>query len=108
MQKYLILVMPLFLSGCFVGETASLVVQAPFEAVDAPRLYCSIGGRVSMESARMRDDIPPFLEKHGLEVDQRDPYSFYMGCIQLVMKEGEMFTGVADPRREGSAGGSRW
>lgn len=29
-----IVLMSLSLSGCFVGETAALVVQAPFEAVD--------------------------------------------------------------------------
>ena len=53
----------------------------------------------------MRDDIPLFLEKHGYSVDLRDPYSFYMGCIQMVMNVNEEFIGVADPRRDGSAQG---
>lgn len=30
-----LLVLPLFLSGCFVGETVALVVQTPFEVADA-------------------------------------------------------------------------
>ncbi len=29
-----ILSIPMLLSGCFVGETAALVVQAPFEVAD--------------------------------------------------------------------------
>jgi gamma-glutamyltranspeptidase/glutathione hydrolase len=78
--------------------------QSPFLAVDAPRLHCSLEGVVSLESPRMRTDIPRFLEQHGFEIRHRDPYSFYMGSIQLVMHEGESFFGVADPRRDGAAG----
>ncbi|MDH3347986.1 MAG: gamma-glutamyltransferase family protein [Desulfobulbaceae bacterium] len=81
--------------------------QSPYDAVAAPRLHCSVGGRVSMEASRMRNDIPQLLEKHGYSVDLRDPYSFYMGCIQLVVHENGEFIGVADPRRDGSAGGPR-
>ncbi len=29
-----LMTLPLLLSGCFVGETAALVVQAPFEVAD--------------------------------------------------------------------------
>ena len=29
-----LIALPLSLSGCFVGETAALVVQAPFEVAD--------------------------------------------------------------------------
>lgn len=79
--------------------------QSPYDAVSAPRLHCSVGGRVSMEASRMRDDIPKLLEKHGYDVDFRDPYSFYLGCVQLIVHEKGEFIGVADPRRDGSAGG---
>jgi gamma-glutamyltranspeptidase/glutathione hydrolase len=79
--------------------------QSPLEAVDAPRLYCNYAGRVSLEASRMRDDIPPLLRQHGFEVDMRDPYSFYMGCVQLVLRDGSEYLGVADPRRDGAAGG---
>ena len=81
--------------------------QSLFEAVDAPRMYCDINGRVSLESPRMRDDIPVYLEKDGFTIDHRSPYSFYMGCIQMVMRDGDHFIGVADPRRDGAAGGPR-
>jgi len=82
-----------------------LQYQSPYDAVAAPRLHCSVGGRVSLEASRMRNDIPHWLEKHGFQVDLRDPYSFYLGCVQLVMSEKGEFVGVADPRRDGSAAG---
>jgi len=79
--------------------------HSPFEAVDAPRLHCAVDGTVSLEISRMRSDIPDALRRYGFEIDERDPYSFYLGCVQLVMREGGRFIGVADPRRDGSAGG---
>jgi len=77
----------------------------PLAAVDAPRLYCSLRGKVSLELTRMRNDIPVALERHGYQIDSRDPYSFYLGCVQLVVREENEFIGVADPRRDGSAAG---
>jgi gamma-glutamyltranspeptidase/glutathione hydrolase len=77
----------------------------PWAAVDAPRLHCSLRGRVSAELTRMRNDIPAALERHGYQIDARDPYSFYLGCVQLVVREKDEFLGVADPRRDGSAAG---
>ena len=48
------------------------------------------------------------LEKAGFQIDERDPYSFYLGCVQMVMrgKKGKII-GVADPRRDGSAEGPK-
>jgi gamma-glutamyltranspeptidase/glutathione hydrolase len=77
----------------------------PLAAVDAPRLHCSLDGKVSLEASRMRNDIPAALERRGFTLDVRDAYSFYMGCVQLVQRERNVFTGVADPRRDGAAGG---
>ncbi len=82
-----------------------LGTHTPFAAVDAPRLFCSLGGLVSLEASRMRDDLPEAMENAGFEVQRRDPYSFYMGCVQLVLREGGELTGVADARRDGSAAG---
>ena len=84
-----------------------LAKQAPYDAVAAPRLHCSLNGLVSLEASRMRSDIPPMLEQKGFTVKVRDAYSFYMGCVQLVCHERKIFTGVADPRRDGAAGGPR-
>lgn len=64
-----------------------LAGQSPFDAVSAPRMHCSFDGKVSLETAFFRNDIPPFLEKHGFKVDIREPFSFYLGCIQLVLND---------------------
>jgi gamma-glutamyltranspeptidase/glutathione hydrolase len=77
----------------------------PFDAVEAPRMHCSIKGKVSLEGTRMRDDIPLLLRRRGFHISIRDPYSFYLGCVQLVLHEHDEFIGVADPRRDGSAKG---
>jgi gamma-glutamyltranspeptidase/glutathione hydrolase len=53
----------------------------------------------------MRDDLPRALEHVGFTVDRREPFSFHLGCVQLVARERKEFVGVADPRRDGSAGG---
>jgi gamma-glutamyltranspeptidase/glutathione hydrolase len=53
----------------------------------------------------MRDDIPKALKKEGFTIDIREPMSFFLGCVQLVLAENDEFIGVADPRRDGSAGG---
>ena len=82
-----------------------LKTRTPFEAVASPRLHCNLNGKVSLEAARMRSDIPDALRRHGFTVDVRDPYSFYLGCVQLVLKERGGFVGVADPRRDGAAAG---
>jgi gamma-glutamyltranspeptidase/glutathione hydrolase len=79
--------------------------HTPYEAVAAPRLHCSVDGRVSLESPRFRDDIPRKLTARGYTIDHRDSMSFYLGCVQLVQRDRVGFTGVADPRRDGSAGG---
>jgi gamma-glutamyltranspeptidase/glutathione hydrolase len=91
--------------SCIAQVFLRLAKQLPFESVDAPRLHCSADGTVSMEASRMRSDIPATLERHGFTIDVREPYSFYLGCVQLVMHEGNKFVGVADPRRDGEAGG---
>lgn len=83
--------------------------ERPFDAVDAPRLHCSTRGKVSLEAPRMRSDLARLLADYGLRLDDRGPYAFYLGCVQLAMRQagdqsGELI-GVADPRRDGAAGG---
>ena len=79
----------------------------PLDAVTAPRLFCSLNGRVSLEASRMRDDLPRAFERRGFTVDRRESFSFYLGCVQLVMRGRNELIGVADPRRDGAAGGAR-
>jgi gamma-glutamyltranspeptidase/glutathione hydrolase len=82
-----------------------LAHQSPFDAVSAPRMHCSFSGKVSLEAAYFRNDILPHLKKHGFIIDIREPFSFYLGCVQMVLNESGMYIGVADPRRDGSARG---
>jgi gamma-glutamyltranspeptidase/glutathione hydrolase len=79
--------------------------STPYAAVEAPRLHCSLAGKVALEATRMRNDTAAALQRKGFHIDVRDPYSFYLGCVQLVVRDGDDFIGVADPRRDGSAGG---
>jgi gamma-glutamyltranspeptidase/glutathione hydrolase len=78
-----------------------------YEAVEAPRLHCSLNGTVSIERLRMDPDTTTSLEQAGYSVTARDPYSFYLGCVQAVMRKDGQFHGAADPRRDGAAGGPR-
>ncbi|MBC8178576.1 MAG: gamma-glutamyltransferase family protein [Desulfobacteraceae bacterium] len=84
-----------------------LAWQSPFDAVAAPRLHCTFDGKVSLEASYMRDDIPELLKERGFEIDIREPMSFYLGSVQMVLFERGEFIGVADPRRDGSALGAR-
>ncbi|MBN2326224.1 MAG: gamma-glutamyltransferase, partial [Candidatus Omnitrophica bacterium] len=79
--------------------------QSPMDAVAAPRLHCSLKGVVYLEASRMRSDIPRTLRKRGFDIIEREPFSFYLGCVQMVLRDKDLFTGVADLRRDGSAGG---
>lgn len=83
-----------------------LAGRPPLEAVSAPRMHCSISGKVSLEATRMPDSIPKYLERRGFTIDVRNPMSFYLGCVQLVLREGKNLIGVADPRRDGAAVGA--
>jgi gamma-glutamyltranspeptidase/glutathione hydrolase len=79
--------------------------KRPLDAVAAPRLFCSLKGKVSLEASRMRSDVPRALERLGFTVEPREPFSFYLGCVQLAVRDRSEFVGAADPRRDGSAGG---
>jgi gamma-glutamyltranspeptidase/glutathione hydrolase len=77
------------------------------QAVKAPRMHCSLGGRISLEADRFSPDLIAFLKKKGYRIDRKEPYSFYLGCIQAVLKRrtGGGFQGIADIRRDGVAKG---
>ncbi len=77
------------------------------EAMQAPRLHCSLGGRVSLEAERFPDELVTFFQEKGYRIDKREPYSFYLGAIHAVLKkhDGTGFQGVAEVRRDGTAGG---
>ena len=77
------------------------------EAIERPRLHCSIGGKISLEADRFDPSIINYLERLGYEIDRRPPYSFYMGAIYAALRHQtkKRFEGVAEIRRDGSAAG---
>lgn len=81
--------------------------QTITDAMVEPRLHCSVGGLISLETDRFDPAVPEHLAALGYKLDPREPYAFYLGCIQAVLREqtGSGFQGVADMRRDGSAAG---
>jgi gamma-glutamyltranspeptidase/glutathione hydrolase len=77
------------------------------EAMFAPRLHCSLGGRMSIEVDRFPHEMVDFFQRKGYRIDKRPNFSFYLGAIHAVLKKqsGPGFQGVADKRRDGVAGG---
>ncbi|KAA3659697.1 MAG: gamma-glutamyltransferase [Calditrichaeota bacterium] len=75
------------------------------EAMKAPRIHCSLGGKVSFESGRMPTELSAYLRENEFRVDPREDYAFYLGCLQAVLRKqsGKGFQGVADIRRDGTA-----
>jgi gamma-glutamyltranspeptidase/glutathione hydrolase len=81
--------------------------QSIGEAMLAPRIHCSLGGRVSLEAERFPDKLLSLLQEKGYRIDEREAFSFYLGAIHAVLKkhDGTGFQGVAEVRRDGTAGG---
>ncbi|MFC2076613.1 gamma-glutamyltransferase family protein [candidate division KSB1 bacterium] len=77
------------------------------EAMEQPRLHCSIGGKISLEAERFEPEVVDYLEKTGYKIDRREPFSFYLGAIHAVIRcqSRSGFQGVAEIRRDGTAGG---
>jgi gamma-glutamyltranspeptidase/glutathione hydrolase len=75
------------------------------EAMRAPRIHCSLGGKVSLEAGRFPESLIEYLKENEYRIDRREDYAFYLGCIQAVIKKqsGEGFQAVADIRRDGKA-----
>lgn len=77
------------------------------DAMLEPRFHCSVGGLISLEADRFDPGVIEHLSQLGYTIDKREPYAFYLGCIQAVLKRqtGPGFQGVADIRRDGTAAG---
>lgn len=77
------------------------------EAMIAPRIHCSIGGKLSYEEGRIDPAVVEYLKQAGYQMDARDPYAFYMGAVHAIMKTQthDGFQGVAEIRRDGIAAG---
>ena len=76
-------------------------------AAGEPRIHCSIGGGLSYEEGRIPAEVLSYLGQMGYKLMPREPFAFYLGCVQAVLKRQteDGFQGVADLRRDGTAGG---
>jgi gamma-glutamyltranspeptidase/glutathione hydrolase len=77
------------------------------EAADEPRIHCSIGGKLHYEAGRIAPGVADYLDQLGYKLTAREPYAFYLGSVQAVLKRQTStgFQGAADPRRDGTAAG---
>jgi gamma-glutamyltranspeptidase/glutathione hydrolase len=75
------------------------------DAMEEPRFHCSIGGRLSLEQERFDPAVVEHLRQLGYKIKKHEPYAFYLGCVQGVLKRqtGPGFQAVADLRRDGTA-----
>lgn len=79
--------------------------QDAFTAVHAPRLHCMPEGLVQIEAERFSPSCLDALEHAGFTLQKLDGYSFSMGGLQLLVREGDTWCGVGEPRRDGAAAG---
>ncbi len=86
---------------------ARLPRQSPFEASHAPRLHCTPEGEVPLELDRFAPAARLALTEAGMQLAPLDPYSFTIGGLQLIVRDGDGLTGVSEPRRDGAAAGPR-
>lgn len=77
----------------------------PTQAVRMPRMYPF----VNSPTVRIEDGITgealSKLRERGYDLDVYSPYSTYFGGVHMIYAEDGRLIGVADPRRNGTAGG---
>lgn len=76
-------------------------------AMEEPRFHCSIGGTFNLEAERFDPTVVDHLRQLGYKIKEREPFAFYHGCVQAVLRRqtGPGFEAVADVRRDGTASG---
>ena len=88
-----------------VQVLARLGSSDPWCAVTAPRIYVSSRKTAFLEARGIDCGIKNMLKQAKYEIRDLEPFSFFLGSVQMVVsREGELI-GVADPRRDGTAGG---
>jgi len=80
---------------------------SPNDAMNKPRIHCTVDGIVAIEGERFDDSVIPYLAELGYKIESKEPYSYYHGAIHaVIMKQGTNgFQGMAEIRRDGIAVG---
>ena len=81
------------------------------QAIAAPRFHTTEKKQLQLEWPRYDTRISGVFSETGFSLKKRGAYSFYLGCVQAIelprSVNRKTHTGVADPRRDGSAAGPR-
>lgn len=87
--------------------TNYLVRNMPLpEAMAAPRVHTLLSGKVLVERNLASESLSGRLSRYFNRIQVKATWSNAMGTVQAVARdEAGQWIGVADPRREGSAGG---
>ncbi len=77
------------------------------DAMMAPRMHCSLDGKISIECDDVWVKHTKYLKEMGYTIDRRERFSFYLGAIHAVMKmqTRDGFQGVSEIRRDGISEG---
>ena len=77
--------------------------NSPNDAMDKPRIHCSVDGTVTIEGERFDERVISHLAELGYKIDSKEPYSYYHGAIHAVIKKQDSkgFQGIAEIRRDG-------
>ena len=81
--------------------------KSAFEASASPRIHATPESVLMAETPRLHPETLRALEKDGFRIDDLGDYSFSTGGLSLITRNHspeEGHVGVADPRRDGSAG----
>jgi len=80
---------------------------SPNDAMDKPRIHCTVDGKITIEAERFNDRIIPYLAELGYKIELKESYSYYHGAIHAVIKKqsSKGFQGIAEVRRDGIAKG---
>ena len=82
--------------------------NSPNDAMDRPRIHCSVDGIVTIEGERFDERVIAHLAELGYKIDSKEPYSYYHGAVHAVIRKQDSsgFQGIAETRRDGIAMGA--
>ncbi|MFB5621678.1 MAG: gamma-glutamyltransferase family protein [Candidatus Nitrosomaritimum yanchengensis] len=86
----------------FISSLIDLELS-PNQAMERPRIHCTVDGIISVEGERFDDRVIAYLSDLGYEVITKEPYSYFHGAIHAVLKKqiSSGFQGMAEIRRNG-------
>lgn len=73
---------------------------SPLEAVGAPRIHCE-GGPLLLETRTTAATVGDLAARGWVLNTRPFAYDTLQGRVQLIVRDGERWTGAADPRRDG-------